>query len=69
MCVYFAHYVIYCKVVPIYYVFIYIHTYIYICVFILHTMSFTVRLCQYATCFGSAEPSSGACINVTNTDP
>jgi hypothetical protein len=27
-------------------------------------MSFTPRLCQYATCFGSAKPSSGACINV-----
>jgi hypothetical protein len=29
----------------------------------------TPRLCQYATCFGSAEPSSGTCINVKNADP
>jgi hypothetical protein len=33
-------------------------------IYILHIMSFTLRLCQYTTCFGSAKPSSGTCINV-----
>jgi hypothetical protein len=30
---------------------------------------FTPRLCQYTTCFGSAELTSGTSINVKNTDP
>jgi hypothetical protein len=39
-----------------------VYIYIYICIFC--TLSFTLRLCQYTTCFGSAEPSSGTCIKV-----
>jgi hypothetical protein len=41
------------------------HTTVYIC---LHTVPFVLKFCQYTTCFGSAEPSSGTCINVKNTD-
>jgi hypothetical protein len=38
--------------------------YIYIYTRILLTMSFTLRLCQYTTSFGSAKPSLATCINV-----
>jgi hypothetical protein len=40
------------------------HTTIYTCKYVVHTTPFTLRLCQYTTCFGSVEPSSGTCINV-----
>jgi hypothetical protein len=44
--------------------YVYVCIYIYIYIYIEHTMSFTLRLCQYTTCFGSAKPLSGTCINV-----